>query len=98
MKRRIVIASGLLVVSLVVTLGGAALAQTSASYNLEWNVIGGGGQEVSSANYLVNSTAGQGVASPPYSLSASYVVCVGYWCGDFLTIDFFLPVVLRSYP
>jgi hypothetical protein len=97
MNKRVLIATGLLLVGLIVTLGGAS-AQTSASFNLEWHVIGGGGQPVSSANYIVNSTAGQGVASPPYSLSASYVVCGGYWCSPSLTIDVFLPLVLRNYP
>jgi hypothetical protein len=97
MKKRVLIASGLLLVGLLVTLGGA-WAQTPASFNLEWHVIGGGGQAVSSASYVVNSTAGQGAASPPYSLSASYVVCGGYWCGNFLTLDLFLPLGLKNYP
>lgn len=96
MKKRILIASALLLALLIITLGGA-WAQTSASFNLEWHVIGGGGQPLSSAHYMVNSTAGQGVASPPYSLSASYVVCAGYWCSPALTIDVFLPLVLRNY-
>ena len=97
MRKRIVIASALLLVSLILALG-PVLAQTSASYNLEWHVIGGGGQPVSSANYLVNSTAGQGAASQPYSVSDNYVVCAGYWCGGALTVDLFLPLALRNYP
>ena len=98
MKKRVLIATGLLLISLIVTVG-AALAQTSANYNLEWHVIGGGGQPVSSAHYIVNSTAGQGVASPPYSLSAGYVVCAGYWCTAGPEVDlFFLPLILKNYP
>jgi hypothetical protein len=97
MNKRALIGTGLLLVSLIVTLG-AAFAQTSANYNLEWHVIGGGGRAVSSANYIVNSTAGQGVASPPYSLSGSYVVCAGYWCSEALTMDLFLPLMLKNYP
>ena len=97
MKKRALIATGVLLFALMVTLR-TGLAQTSASFNLEWHVIGGGGEPVSSANYMVNSTAGQGAASPPYSVSASYVVCAGYWCERFLTIDLFLPLVLRNYP
>jgi len=97
MNKRILIASGLLLVGLLVSLGGAS-AQTSASFNLEWHVIGGGGETVSSASYVVNSTAGQGAASPPTSVSANYVVCAGYWCGNFLTLDVFLPVALKNYP
>ncbi len=98
MKKRVLIATGLLLVALTVTLG-MGLAQTSANYNLEWHVIGGGGEPVSSANYIVNSTAGQGVASPPYSFSGSCVVCGGYWCTDGSTlVSCFLPLGLRNYP
>lgn len=94
MKDRVLIATGLLLVGLAVTLG-VAFAQTSANYNLEWHVIGGGGQPVSSASYIVNSTAGQGVASPPYSFSGSYAVSGGYW---FVTIPHtYLPLVLKNF-
>ncbi len=81
---------------LILSLGGAALAQTSAHYNLEWHVIGGGGQPVASASYRVNSTVGQGAASPPYSTSAHYAVSGGYW---FATVYYvYLPVTLKLYP
>jgi hypothetical protein len=90
-----------LFVALVVLLGmlavGAiALAQTSPSYNLEWHVIGGGGRPVSSASYAVNSTAGQGAASPPHSTSSNYVVSGGYWVSGGFSV--YLPLVMRDYP
>ena len=96
MKRRAVFAI-LIVVGLVAAaaIGGSALAQTSPSYNLEWHVIGGGGQPVSSTSYAVNSTAGQGAASPPYLASASYVVSGGYWFTPMYAI--YLPIVLKSW-
>jgi hypothetical protein len=97
MRKRVLIATGLLLASLIVTMG-TGLAQTSGNFNLEWHVFGGGGQPVSSANYVVNSTVGQGAASPPYSQSANYVVCAGYWCERFLTIDLFLPLSLKNFP
>ena len=59
--------------------GGVVLAQTSASYNLKWHVIGSGAAPESSANYRVNSTTGQRAASPPYSAGTDYVVSAGYW-------------------
>jgi hypothetical protein len=96
MKKRGLVTTGLLLVSLIVTVG-AGLAQTSANFNLEWHVIGGGGEPVSSSHYVVNSTAGQGVASPPYSESHSYAVCAGYWCERFLTVEVFLPLTLKNY-
>jgi hypothetical protein len=83
---------GLLVV------GGVALAQTSASYNLEWHVIGGGGRPVASANYAVNSTARQGLASPPYSVGANYAVSGGYWSGHSVAVSVYLPVMVKGYP
>jgi hypothetical protein len=91
---------GLVALLVALVAGGAALAQTSASYNLEWHVIGGGGQPIGSAHYLVHSTAGQDAASPPLSLSASYAVSGGYWYGDISSAfqGLYLPVVLRSYP
>jgi len=98
-KRALVmLALGLLLVALAV--GSAALAQTSASYNLEWHVIGGGGQPVSSAHYAVNSTAGQGAASPACSVGSNYVVSGGYWFGDGITIVYpvYFPLVFKSYP
>jgi hypothetical protein len=98
MKKRILIATGVLLVALMVTLG-TGLAQTSANFNLEWHVIGGGGQRVSSANYIVNSTSGQGVASPSYSFSGRCVVCGGYWCTEGSTVfPCFLPLALKDYP
>ncbi len=85
---------------LALVAGSAVLAQTSASYNLEWHVIGGGGQPVTSAHYAVNSTAGQGAASPPYLASSSYVVSGGYWFGGDLAFfhSVYLPVVLKAVP
>jgi hypothetical protein len=72
------------------------VAQTSASYNLEWHVIGGGGQPAASADYAVNSTAGQGAASPAYSTSGHYVVSGGYWFAQMYKV--YLPLVARRFP
>ena len=78
-------------------LAAGAQAQTSPNYNLEWHVIGGGGQPVSSAHYAVNSTVGQGIASPPVSSSAHYAVSGGYWySGGGHAV--YLPLVLRNAP
>jgi hypothetical protein len=88
--------SVLAVLLAVMMAGGTALAQTSPSYDLEWHVIGGGGQPVSSAHYAVNSTAGQGAASPPFSSSAHYVISGGYWFRPSYAVH--LPLVLRDHP
>jgi hypothetical protein len=94
MNRKKVLTASLLLL-LAAAIGAPVLAQTSPSYNLEWHVIGGGGQPVSSAHYAVNSTAGQGAASPPYSTSARYVVSGGYWFTPEYVI--YLPIVLKAF-
>ena len=105
----LLLATGILAIA---ALGGVVLqptapvaAQTSASYNLEWHAIGGGGQAVSSASYRVNGTVGQAVTSPrppqpQYPASAHFVINQGYWFGDGLTIRWpvYLPLVTRNHP
>ena len=107
--RWLLLAAGLLAVA---TIGGVILrptapvaAQTSPNYNLEWHVIGGGGQAVSSASYRVNGTVGQAVTSPhppqpQYQASAHFVISQGYWFGDGITIRWpaYLPLVTRNHP
>jgi hypothetical protein len=88
----------LVVLMVALVAGSAVLAQTSPSFSLEWHVIGGGGQPVSSAHYAVNSTAGQGAASPPLSVSTHYVVSGGYWYGGVGMRAVYLPLVLRNAP
>jgi len=83
---------------LVLSLGAGdfALAQTSAHYNLEWHVIAGGGQPVSSSHYCVNGTAGQGAASPPLATSATYRLSAGYWFRGIVPLRLYLPLVMRA--
>ena len=76
--------------------GNVALAQISPHYALEWHIIGGGGQLVKSAHYVVNSTIGQGAASPPLSVSAHYALSGGYWLPGGYRV--YVPVVLRTAP
>jgi len=94
MKKRILfIVAGLLIGSLVVT--GAALAMDSANYRLDWfTPLTGSGGTARSANYAVNLTVGQTVVGA--SESASYGVCLGYWCGGDVEYRIYLPLVLRN--
>jgi hypothetical protein len=89
-----------LLLLLVLMLGPVALAQTSVGFNLEWHVIGSGG-ESSSASYHVNGTLGQNVASPPTAGSTSFRVSSGYWFGNtgptgIAGIAIYLPIVLKN--
>lgn len=80
---------------LVLAVGTTVLAQSSASFDLGWHVIGGGGGESSSASYQVNGTIGQNVTGPPSVGSVSFVLSSGYWFIDTRT-TIYLPAVLRS--
>lgn len=101
MKKRIRLlsATALLCGLLVV---GVAWAMSSASYAIEWDVIGGGGGPVSSGSYKMNSTVGQAAIGP--SASASYGLGAGYWYGMVeaapppLGYTIFLPIILKNYP
>ncbi len=84
-----------LVVFFLLTAGVIVLAQTSASFDLSWHVVGSGGSESSSADYQINGTIGQSLASPQESDSADFVVNSGYWVvGANRTV--YLPVVIKN--
>ena len=105
MRRQTILTGFLVLTVLIVMVGGYSIsnpnltgAQTSSNYNLEWHVIGGGGKPVDSAHYAVNSTAGQGAASPPYLNSSSYAISSGHWfVSDYSAYSVFLPVTVNNY-
>ena len=61
------------------TLMSVALAGSSANYNLDWNVTGGGGGDMSSSSYTMVSTVSQNTIG--FSSSSSYKLGGGYWYG-----------------
>lgn len=73
---------GLLVVALGIG-AGIVLADepegSSTHYALNWNVIAGGGNEMSSAHYAIKSTAGQ--SNIGLGSSGNYSLGAGYWYG-----------------
>ena len=70
-----------LIVALLASLAtaGIAFAQSSASFDLSWNVLGGGGGESESASFAAGSTIGQPLAGS--SESASFQLDAGFWPG-----------------
>ena len=70
-----------LIVALLVGLltAGVAYAQSSASFDLGWNVLGGGGGESESASFAAGSTIGQPLVGS--SESASFQLDAGFWSG-----------------
>lgn len=75
---------------------GVAWAMSSASYAIDWDVIGGGGGPISSASYRMNSTIGQAAVGP--ISSDSYWLGAGYWYGVALrAYRIFLPIIMKNY-
>ena len=72
-----------LVICLAVT--SAALAMSSANYDLSWWTLATGGGDRSSANYALGDTAGQSSAIGP-SQSTDYRLGSGYWYGVPVTV------------
>jgi hypothetical protein len=67
-------------------MAGTAFAQTSASYDLTWNVVGGGGGPAGSSSYAMRSTAGQPLTG---TAAMNYMIGSGYWYGiEFLAVSF----------
>jgi len=99
MRTKIVIMSAALLCGLVVA--GVAWAMSSASYAIEWDVIGGGGGSMSSASYALNGTVGQ--AAIGAKGSASYRVGSGYWYGVAVPVPpppthkVFLPIIMKHF-
>lgn len=63
-----------LVALLLVTAAGA---QTSASFDMGWHVLAGGGGRAASTHYAADSTLGQ--AAVGLSAGAAYRMRSGYW-------------------
>ncbi len=73
---------------------GSALAQTSANYDLSWNVLGNGGGAMDSANYGLRFTVGQTIVGP--ASGADYGLGAGFWqAPDFFQL--YLPLILRNF-
>jgi hypothetical protein len=73
MKKRILMLVGLLCLSSI------AYTQASANHDMSWHVIGGGGCEMTSASYAMQSTVGQTAIG---TLGDGYTIEAGYWYRD----------------
>ncbi len=81
-----------------VLVAAVALAGSSANYGIPWDVVGRGGDEMSSGSYAIRGTAGQSIIGP--GTSDSYVLGAGYWYG-FRGVylggyGIYLPLVIRG--
>lgn len=97
-RKQMLLTLALILLLAALSVGGAALAQTSPNFNLEWHVVAGGAQSVGSANYVVHSTIGQalGASSPS---SANFRLGGGFWgIGGPSYSTIYLPLVLKNLP
>ena len=97
MKRLSVsILAGFLIILLGVGIGVAqSTHKSSTNYSVPWDVNAAGGSEMASANYAINSTAGQTVIGP--GSSGNYKIGAGYWYGQIeRSYKLFLPLGLNN--
>lgn len=74
----------------------AALGQVSGTWNLQWNVISGGGGLSSQDPYAVRGVVGQAVAGGP-STAGSYAVSSGFFAGSGdIKFKAFLPQIAKQ--
>jgi hypothetical protein len=57
----------------------ALTTSTSATYEIDWQSINGGGGDIQSTNYKMQSSIGQSATG--YATSTSYQLGAGYWYG-----------------
>jgi hypothetical protein len=90
---KILILTALLLAGIAITV--SATANAPSSYQINWDVIAGGGGPSTSSSYAVNATIGQPVIGP--AEGASKFVGAGYWYHTLweLVVQVFLPLVLR---
>jgi hypothetical protein len=98
MKRKRFAVAGLGLVLAFLLIG---LAAAQGPYHLDWYVVSGGGGPMTSDNYIMRSTAGQGgiglASSDNYGLSAGYWYARGAPAGEVIS-PIYLPIILKSYP
>ena len=85
----------LLLLLLLLGVGTAVVAQSSANFDLSWNVIGSGGGEASSARYEVSGTVGQSGVGQTAVTSANFALNSGYWTAGAAT-QIYLPLVIKN--
>ena len=76
-KSRLIVMVAVLLVG--ATAVGVALAQTSDSFDLSWNVLGGGSDSGASDSFALGSTVGQN--APGTSASDGFQLDAGFWPG-----------------
>jgi hypothetical protein len=78
-------------------LPSTALGTGSASYDLTWSTVDGGGTTFSTGgSYTLGGTAGQPDAGQ--LAGGSYTLAGGFWGGAALSHRLYLPLAMRQFP
>ena len=80
---------------LLLAAGAVVMAQSSANFDLSWNVIGNGGGDSSSARYVVSGTVGQSGVSQTAVDSANFELNSGFWTAT-STTQLYIPLVIKN--
>ena len=92
MKRKLTLA-----IALYLLLALPVLAQVSASHDIPWHVIaGGGGQMKGAGGYTLWSTVGQ--PSVGVSFNHRGTLYSGFWYGSAVSYRSYLPLTMRNMP
>jgi hypothetical protein len=93
-KKTLLFLAGLMAVLLLSGMViGAAWAQSGGGFDLHWNVIAGGGGNMTGSGYTVSSTIGQNVVGS--SSGSGFMLGHGYWFG-FIPYKILLPMIIKQ--
>lgn len=93
-RKRIVTATILVLLSLVVGGGVLAAPEMPLAFGLDWTVIAGGGGHSEAGVFSLDGTVGQAVAGT--TQGGVYELCSGFWCRATQDFTIYLPTVLRN--
>jgi hypothetical protein len=94
-RRRITLKTALILTACL-ALAVPVLAQVSATFDLSWHVIGGGGGQMGGSEHTIAGTIGQPVVG--MMDGSGHDLCSGFWCGGAVQYRIYLPLVVRNFP
>ena len=87
----------ILVVAAILTSVFVVSADTSASYDINWWTVDGGGSELNGGDYTLTGTIGQPdvgeLSAGEYTLNGGFWSRLADWVAD--TLEVYLPLIMR---
>jgi hypothetical protein len=78
---------------MLIIFGVVGVILANGDFDIDWNVMAGGGGYVSSGAFVLDNTVGQATIGQVSEENAS--LCAGYWCLEAILHRLHLPIVLR---